>query len=270
MFVHPSKRYRLYIDETGTQTLKQTGIDRYLCLMAVVMRVDIHDKVLTPRLQDIKTDLFGHSPTSPVILHRRDMVKREPPFDILEDERVAFEFNTRWAALVRESQYIAMASAIDKHAHLEKYKVWQYDPYHYCLECLLERYVKWLNRHGFVGDVLVESRGKGPDKRLKAAYKRFYINGGDHLSASVIHARLTSGELKLAMKQEDVAAHQLADSLAHPTLKYMRGKYDGATVIDGFGQQLVKVLLQHRLARHPKTDEIDGWGLKWLPRKTGA
>jgi hypothetical protein len=130
--------------------------------------------------------------------------------------------------------------------------------------------VKWLNRHGFVGDVLVESRGRGPDKRLKAAYKRFYVNGGDHLSTSVVQARLTSGELKLAMKQEDVAGHQLADSLAHPTLKYMRGRYEGAEVREGFGQQLVKVLLQHRLARHPKTQEIEGWGLKWLPRKTGA
>lgn len=65
MLPHPSKRYRLYIDETGTQTLKQTGIDRYLCLMGVVVRQDTHDKVLTPRLQGIKSDLFGHSATSP-------------------------------------------------------------------------------------------------------------------------------------------------------------------------------------------------------------
>lgn len=265
MPVHPSRRYRLYIDETGTQTLKQTRIDRYLCLMGLVMRRDTHDQVLTPRLQGIKVDLFGHSAASPVIMHRRQMVQRAAPFDVLDDERVMFEFNTRWAALVRETQYIAMASAIDKQAHIEKYQVWQYDPYHYCLECLLERYVKWLNRHGFVGDVLVESRGKGPDKRLKEAYRRFYLRGVDYLTPSVIQARLTSSELKLAMKQEDVAGHQLADSLAHPTLRYMQGVYEAAEVAESFGQQLVRLLLQHRLARHPKTLAIDGWGLKWLP-----
>lgn len=162
-----------------------------------------------------------------------------------------------------------MASAIDKHAHLEKYKVWQHDPYHYCMECLLERYVKWLNRNGFVGDVLVESRGKYPDKRLKRAYRTFYTRGSGHLSPTLAQARLTSGELKLAIKRDDVAAHQLADSLAHPTLTYMRSKYDGAQIREGYGQQLVQLLLQHRLARHPVTHEIDGWGLKWLPKNGG-
>jgi hypothetical protein len=138
------------------------------------------------------------------------------------------------------------------------------------LECLLQRYVYWLNRHGFYGDVVVESRGKGPDKKLKNAYKTFYRRGMDRLSTSVIQARLTSGELKIALKSDDVAGHQLADSLAHPTLRYMQSKYDGAPLTASFGQQLIDVLIQHKFSRHPKTLEIDGWGLKWLPRKTGA
>lgn len=50
----------------------------------------------------------------------------------------------------------------------------------------------------------------------------------------------------------------------------MQSKYDGATIVPSFGQQLVEVLLQHKLSRHPRTLEIDGWGFKWLPRKTGA
>jgi len=239
--------------------------------MGVFMRRDTHDQLLTPRIIGIKSDLFGHNDFSPVVLHRRDMVQKKPPFDILQaDSRVAYEFETRWAALVREVPYIALASAIDKHAHVEKYKVWQRDPYHYCLECLLQRYVYWLNRHGFVGDVLIESRGKDPDKRLKRAYKHFYVHGLDKLSPSVIQARLTSNELKIAMKAEDVAGHQLADSLAHPVLRYMQSRYDGAQLADGFGQKLVKILLQHRFSRHPQSHEIEGWGLKWLPRKTGA
>jgi len=235
------------------------------------MRRDTHDGPLTSKVQEIKAELFGHSDEQPVILHRRDMVQGVAPFDILKtDERVRFQFATRWAALVRETPFLAMASAIDKHAHVEKYKVWQYDPYHFCLECLLQRYVYWLNRNGFYGDVLIESRGKRPDWRLKRAYKRFYINGLDRLSPTVIQARLTSNELKIALKSQDVAGHQLADSLAHPTLRYMQAKYDGAPMPTAYGQQLVEILLQHRFARHPQTREIDGWGLKWLPRKTGA
>ena len=239
--------------------------------MGVFMRRDTHDVTLTERMKGIKQDLFGHSETLPVILHRRDMVQGKPPFDILKvDDRIRFEFATRWASLVRETRYLALASAIDKHAHVEKYKVWQYDPYHFCLECLLQRYVYWLHHHGEVGDVLVESRGPKADKRLKEAYRRFYTKGLDRLSVSVIQARLTSGELKLAVKAEDVAGHQLADSLAHPTLRYMQSKYDGAPLADSYGQQLVRMLLQSRFARDRRTGEIDNWGLKWLPRKTGA
>jgi hypothetical protein len=33
----------------------------------------------------------------------------------------------------------------------------------------------------------------------------------------------------------------------------------------GFGARLVDVLKANKLARKPKTDLIQGWGLKWLP-----
>lgn len=234
--------------------------------MGIIMRRDLHDGALTDRLREIKQDIFGHSEDTPVILHRRELVRGEPPFDRLRvDDALSGEFQARWLALVRESKYLAMAAAIDKKAHIDRYRVWRHDPYHYCLECLLERYVKWLNRNGFIGDVMIEARGKGPDKRLKASYKSFYQTGRGNLSATVIQQRLSSGELKFALKDDDVAGIQLADSLAHPTLAYMRTKSLGSPLPKTYGQSLVDLLIQHRLARHPQTGVIDGWGLKLLP-----
>ena len=193
-------------------------------------------------------------------------MRGEPPFDRLrEDSALAQEFNARWAALVSEAPYICMAATIDKKAHLDRYTVWQHDPYHYCLECLLERYVSWLNRHGFYGDVVVESRGKGPDKRLKQSYQRFYQFGNGNAAKRVIQGRLTTGELKFASKTDDVAALQLADSLAHPTLAYMKAKKFGLGMPDTFGQRLVETLVTDKYARHPVRGTIDGWGLKFLP-----
>ncbi|WP_288759183.1 DUF3800 domain-containing protein [uncultured Brevundimonas sp.] len=221
MFPHPSERFRLYIDETGIQSLKSASGDPYLCLFGVIMRRRTHDGPLTERLYHIKHDLFGHSADAPIILHRREMVRGEPPFDRLrQDESLSREWEYRWSALVQETKFICMAATIDKKAHLERYTVWQHDPYHYCLECLLERYVSWLNRNGFSGDVVIERRGKGPDKRLKQSYKRFYELGNSNNSTRVIQGRLTTGELKFAGKSDDIAALQLADSLAHPTLAY--------------------------------------------------
>lgn len=266
MIPHPRERYRLFIDETGVQSLKTAKTDRYLCLMGVVVKREKHDGYVSDRLRQIKQDLFGHTEDTPIILHRREMVRGEPPFDILrKDPLVAREFEARWLSLVREVPYLAMAAAIDKAAHLEKYSVWHHDPYHYCLECLLERYVKWMNRNGFVGDVMIEARGKAPDKKLKNAYKHFYRNGKGNLSASTVQQRLTSGEPKFALKSDDVAALQIADSLAHPALAYMRSKAENVELDPSFGKQLIDILLEQKFARHPQNGTISGWGLKLLP-----
>ncbi len=234
--------------------------------MGVVMLQETHDQAFTGEVAKIKRDMFGHTPEEPVILHRREMVRGEPPFERLKtDPFFGMEFENRWAELVEKSAYLAMACAIDKDEHVRKYVVWQYDPYHYCLEMLLERFVKWLKRHNFHGDVLVESRDKFADKRLKAAYRRFYDNGNLAVTAAIAQERLTSKEIKFGRKSDDIAAHQLADSLAHPVLRYMKTLNLQEPEASGFGARLVEILKVNRLARKPKTDIIQGWGLKWLP-----
>lgn len=266
MFVHASKRYRLYIDETGTQTLKTAHADRFLCLMGIIMRQDVHDKHLTASLDALKFLFFDDCPNKPVIFHRRDMVRGEPPFEKLKsNESFRIEFEGAWSELVRDSNYIAIAGAIDKVAHKEKYKVWQHDPYHYCLEILVERFCSWMSRHGFVGDVVVESRDKWADKRLKRAYSHFYHNGNDNVSAKRAQRVLLSKELKFGKKSDNIAGHQLADSLAHPILRHLKTEKLGGEPATGFGSKLVQILLDKRLARHPKSGKIEGWGLKWLP-----
>ena len=234
--------------------------------MGIVMLQETHDKAFTQTVDTLKQELFGHSLEQPVILHRREMVRGEPPFEKLKtDPFLAMEFEQRWLKIVEESAYLAMACAIDKDEHIKKYVVWRYDPYHYCLEMLLERFVKWLKRHKFQGDVIIESRDKYADKRLKAAYRRFYQNGNSSVMAKTAQEHLISKELKFARKGDDIAAHQLADSLAHPVLRYLKTEKLNEPPASGFGARLVDILKASKLARKPKTDLIDGWGLKWLP-----
>lgn len=234
--------------------------------MGVIMRQDRHDGIFTSQFQQLKSGLFGHTAEAPVILHRREMVRGEPPFaGLKEDPFLAMDFEREWLDLVRRSSFLAIAGAIDKDAHVKKYVVWQYDPYHYCLEVLVERFVKWLNRHGFVGDVMIEARSKFADKRLKKAYQRLYENGNNTITASQAQRALTSKELKFASKTDDIAALQLADSLAHPMLRYMKTKHLNEAPAVGFGARLVELLIESKLARQPKTGLIDGWGTKWLP-----
>ena len=75
-FIHPTKRYRLYFDETGTGDLKAHQKDqnqRYLSLTGLVFRQDVHDSTFTTRLSAFKRRIFK---TPNVILHRRDIMDR--------------------------------------------------------------------------------------------------------------------------------------------------------------------------------------------------
>lgn len=234
--------------------------------MGIIMRQDKHDGEFTASMDAIKDGMFGQTADAPVIFHRREMVRGEGIFAPLkEDPLFAMDFEQRWLAMVEATPFLALAGAIDKHEHMKKYVVWQYDPYHYCLEILLERFTRWCARHKFVGDVVVEARGKHADKRLKAAYRRFYDNGNQWITAERAQEVLISKELKFEHKEANVAAHQLADSLAHPVLRFLKTENLNEPPATGFGARLVDSLVKHRFARKPNTDLIRGWGTKWLP-----
>ena len=85
----------LYIDEVGNGELSGAATDpniRYLALTGVLTRQLAHERIIQPQLDALKADLFGHSPDNPVILHRREIVRREGPFAVLRNpmKQVAF------------------------------------------------------------------------------------------------------------------------------------------------------------------------------------
>jgi hypothetical protein len=224
-FIHPTKRYRLYFDETGTGDLKAYQKDqnqRYLSLTGLVFRQEVHDTTFTARVSAFKRRIFK---TPDVILHRRDIMDCEGVFAVLDDSSVRADFDAQFADLVEYLPGPAFTVSIDKQAHLEEYTAWQFDPYHYVLTCLVERFVMWLGRNGYVGDVMGEARGPKHDGRLRRAFHRLYKDGSSFLDRQAAQARLISRELRLERKTENVAGLQVADLLAHPahrTFKLMK------------------------------------------------
>jgi hypothetical protein len=88
-------------------------------------------------------------------------------------------------------------------------KVWLYDPYHYCAEALIERYVLWLNRNKLTGDVVAESRYKKEDKALKKAFTYIYNNGTHYVSRDMVQRWVSpcSGPFHLSIEQR--TSHQI-------------------------------------------------------------
>jgi hypothetical protein len=259
-------RYRLYVDEVGNSDTKvsKNPNQRYLSLTALAFNMDYIADVVFPGLEKMKRDYFGHHPDTPIILHRKELMKKNFPFHALRDPAVEASFNKRFLGFVRDFDYMALTVVIDKWEHVEKYQNWHRDPYHYCLEVLLERFARWLEKRGAVGDVMAESRTPKDDRRLKAEYTKIWEYGTNFVRWTQIQEHLTTRQLKLENKRSNIAGLQFADLLAHPSYKAMLCHREHKKLAENFGGQIATILEAAKYDRSP-SGRVSGWGRKWLP-----
>ena len=94
-----------------------------------------------------------------MILHRKELVNKKYPFNSLKDKSTEERFNQEYLKLISDFDYSIVSVLIDKKEHKIKYSTWKYDPYHYCMEIILERFFFFLESKSASGDVMIESRG---------------------------------------------------------------------------------------------------------------
>lgn len=236
--------YRLYIDETGDHTygekvIKQFKIlkagnpivefpvddypelnkaeKRYLGLVGCIVEKEYYNRTFKPSLEQIKIEIFpSHSEDKIVIFHRKDIINKRGAFGILNDIKIEEKFNKAILNFIENQVYIAIAVVIDKLEHVNKY-VRPFQPYHYCLAALLERYCGFLKFKGARGDVMAETRGGVEDTLLKAEYENIYNNGTKYYESDFFQNVLTSKEIKIKRKIDNIAGLQLCDLIAFPS-----------------------------------------------------
>ena len=260
-------KYRLYIDEVGNSGLSaryQHPNERYLSLTGVVIELHHVDSIVAPHFEALKRRYFKTHADEPLILHRKELVNRRHPFHELNDPNIEKAFNGDLLGLMRMLEYTVITVVIDKHEHLQRYKVWHHDPYHYCQEVLLERYVLWLEKEGAVGDVMAESRGGREDLRLKESFNRIWCEGTRYVPAKLFSTHLTSQQLKVKTKANNIAGLQLADLTAHPSFKFILCRRQKTAQPTTFGAQIAQILVDRKYLRSP-SGTLEGWGCKWLP-----
>jgi hypothetical protein len=257
---------RLYIDEVGNSDLgaSQDPNHRYLSLTGVIMELTYVNDVVHPRIEELKQRFFHAHVDEPLILHRKELVNRRPPFEALRDPEVEGRFNQELLTLLSELDYTVITAVIDKLEHRQHYQTWRYDPYHYCLHVLMERYVWWLRRRGATGDVMAESRGTKEDKRLKDSFERVCREGTEYVLPEQINGILTSRQLKVKPKAANISGLQLADLIAHPSFKAALAMQTGGRLPENFGGRIAQVLVDLKYDRK-RDGTILGWGIKWLP-----
>lgn len=95
--------------------------------------------------------------------------------------------------------------------------VWRYEPYHYCLAILLERYAMFLEQRQAQGDVMAESRGGKEDRKLKDSFSRIWKDGTEYVTPERFQKVLTSKQLKVKPKANNISGLQISDIIAHPS-----------------------------------------------------
>lgn len=238
-------KYRVYIDEVGNPDLESSKNPnhRFLSLTGVIIELGHVQDVVHPQMEELKTRYFDHHPDEPVIFHRKEMVNYCPPFHILKDDKTRSEFDEKLLGFMNTWEYTVISVCLDKKKHKDAYTVWRYDPYHYCLAILLERFAIFLNRKKCQGDVMAESRGGKEDKRLKESFLHLWENGTEYMSPEDFQRCLTSKQLKVKPKANNISGLQLADLLAHPSrneILHGHGLLNGE--IAPFAQSVIGIL----------------------------
>jgi len=212
-------KYRIYIDEVGNPDLESSDNPnhRFLSLTGVILELGYVQRVLHPEMEALKTRHFRSHPDEPVIFHRRELLNAKPPFEALRQPGVRQQFDEELLRLLADWDYTVISVCLDKKKHRETYTSWRYDPYHYCLAVLLERFVFFLGRKEHRGDVMAESRGGKEDRRLKNSFAWLWEHGTDWVDPQQFQGRLTSKQLKVKTKTNNITGLQLADLIAHPS-----------------------------------------------------
>lgn len=214
----PNKKFRLYIDESGTHdySVSDDIKHRYLGLTGFIISEKSNIDVLQPRLLELKR-IVANDPDELPVLHREDIINKRGAFSKLNDGATEHLFNESFLSLLRDMEYTICVVVLDKKTHLERYQKSAFHPYHYCMNVLLERYMFYLQENNVMGDVLAEARGKKEDHALKKEYGLFYECGTYFCKPSLIQQFLTSKEIKVKPKSKMFVGLEFADLLSLAT-----------------------------------------------------
>lgn len=258
--------FRMYLDETGTHDLGHVHQEahRYFSLTGVILDLEDIREGVTRNLNVLKNDLFSPDPDEPLILHRKSIMERRARFSVLRDDVLNLEFCERLISFIEDTSFTTITAVVDKKAILGMDHWHEKNPYHYCLEILVEKFVQWLCRTNSVGDVLAERRGKKEDKALCEVYLRVISKGTRFIGTETFSGALTAKKLKMRRKEENITGLQIADLIAHPSYLYVRDSVGHSVDIRGLAPRIIRILKDTKYDRS-STGKISGYGIKYIP-----
>jgi hypothetical protein len=243
--------YVMFVDESGDHNLSNIDDNFPLfCLSGCIFEKDYYRDVARPMVDELKHRFLG---TTDVILHSRDIRRRQGHFRFLHDSGKREAFYDAINTVMRELDFSILAVAILKHDHLASYGERAKHPYHLALEFMLERFVLEVQRggEGSRGHIIAESRGEVEDNLLKDEFFRLKSRGSYYQSFDEVTTLWTED------KRKNIVGLQIADLVAYPIAR---------KILDPAAPQLSFDVIRAKVCHKPgQVDCLLGYGIKIFP-----
>lgn len=243
----------LFIDESGDHNLKSHNRSGKLFLLCGCVVKSEEIEKIDHLLDEFKVKHFG---TKEVVLHYRDIRKREGIFNILLDKKKNDLFIEELKGIISTIDFKVIVSVIDKSSHINEYGKVADDPYELSLNFVVERYIFCCDRNMNESLVFVEKRGAKEDTKLTNRWVKIYQRGTGYIQSEEIQKKIK--ELKMHWKTDNINGLQIADISASSILR----KFIHSDKDEEFFDILKPKIVMHRNA-------YIGKGVKVFPVNSG-
>jgi len=262
-------RFRMFIDDTGCVRDEATNHPqrRYGGIVAVIFDIEYLREFFEPGFDKLREKHFGRKADGNLpILHLRKMKNpsEHGPFACLKDAEKREAWERDCMSMYRRAQYSVVAVGIDKVAFYAQHVGWQGSIYEILVGNAIERFFYFLRGRG-TGDVMAEATNSQLDQHLKGLYSKFWESGADHISAENLRSVLSSKEIKIKPKSQDIAGLQLADLLASTCFSHCKKIYADGPSYDPFAMSVAEMIEREKFYRNPATHDPHGYGRVWRP-----
>lgn len=241
--------YIAFIDESGDAVLSPIDPQFPILVLAICIfrRSDYRTSVI-PRLRELKLAYFGRSD---IVLHEREIRQRRGVFTSIGSEATRIAFMNDLTQTLDELPFTVIAVAADKLGVVAQRGA-SVDLYQECVRRGLSNAYEYLSNRieqPLPLQVIVESRGRSEDRKLKSEFDAFQYPPSEPMADSGF-------VLSFETKRTGEVGLEVADLIAYPVARHVLGR---PQTHNPFG------LVQSKMFRGPQ-QQLAGYGLTIIDR----
>ncbi len=241
----------MFLDESGDHSLEKIDASYPMFVLAgCIFDFDYYLQEAEKKVNELKIKHFGRTN---IILRSYNIRKQKGDFACLVDRRKREALYEAIDNLVKNLNFTVIAAAINKTKLKGQYGR-PTNPYHLCLQFILERAVMYLGRSNQKMMFRIESRETHNDQKLSEIYEHFRSNSHRLFDKNEIQLKLA--DLSFNQKTQNIAGMQIADLVAYPIGKW---------VLDSTRENKAFTIIEKKLHRKPRTNIYLNYGLKVFP-----